>query len=65
MLLYGSEIWTLKQKDKQRLKTAEIKFIRTASGYTLLNIKDILEELKVESVEDKINNYKTKWLYHV
>ena len=25
---------------------------------------DILEELKIESVEDKINNYETKWLHH-
>jgi hypothetical protein len=34
ILLYGSEIWTLRQKDKRWLISTEMKFIRTA-GYRL------------------------------
>jgi hypothetical protein len=50
-LSYGSEVWTLKQRDIRRLKTAEIIFMRTTAGYSLLDHRrneDILRELKVE-----------------
>jgi hypothetical protein len=43
-LLYGSEIWTIKQCDKNRLRTAEMKYFRQTEGYTLLNHK-INEEI--------------------
>jgi hypothetical protein len=49
-LLYGSEIWTIKQCDKNRLPTAEMKYLLRTAGYTLLNHKrseEILEELHV------------------
>jgi len=52
-LLYGCEIWTLKQRDIRRLKTAEKKFMRRTAGYNLLDHRrneDILEEIKVDSV---------------
>ncbi|KAJ4438046.1 hypothetical protein ANN_13985 [Periplaneta americana] len=65
-LLYGSEIWALKKKDMNRIKATEMKFFRTA-GYTLLDRKrneEILEQLEVESVEEKIK-YKFNWLDHV
>jgi hypothetical protein len=42
------EIWTIKQCDKNRLRTAEMKYLRRTAGYTLLNHKryeEILEEL--------------------
>jgi hypothetical protein len=38
-LLYGSEIWTIKQCDKNWLQTAETKYLRRTAGYTLLNLK--------------------------
>jgi hypothetical protein len=34
-LLYGCEIWTLKQGDIRRLKTAEMKFMRHTATYSL------------------------------
>jgi hypothetical protein len=67
ILVYGSEIWTLRQKDKKRLTSIEIKFFRTA-GYTLFDhkrIEEILEELKVKSVDEKQRRYKSNWLQHV
>jgi hypothetical protein len=54
VLLYGSEIWTLRKKDKHLSTSAEIKFFRRRVGYTLLDHKrneEILEELKVELVD--------------
>jgi len=48
------EICTLKQRDIRRLKTAEMKFTRRTSEYSLLDHRrneDILEELKVDPVE--------------
>ncbi|KAJ4434368.1 hypothetical protein ANN_22927 [Periplaneta americana] len=67
-LLYGSEIWTLKKKDMNRIKATEMKFFRRTAGYTLLDRKrneEILEQLEVESVEEKITRYKFNWLDHV
>jgi hypothetical protein len=46
-LLYGGEIWTIKQCDKNRLRTAEMKYLRRTAGYALLNHKR-----KEESVEE-------------
>jgi len=52
ILLYGSEIWSLRQKDKNRLISIEITFFRT-TGNTLFDHKrneEFMEELKVEPV---------------
>jgi hypothetical protein len=38
-LLYDSEIWTIKQCDKNRLRTAEMKYLLRTAEYTLLNHK--------------------------
>jgi hypothetical protein len=67
-LLYGSQILTIKQCDKYRLRTAEIKYLRRTAGYTLLNQKrneEILEELHVTALEDKLCTYRHKWFQHV
>jgi len=44
-----------------------MKFTRRTAGYSLLGHKrneTILEELKVDSVEKKLAQYKQKWLNH-
>jgi hypothetical protein len=66
-LIYGSEIWTLTQQDKSRLKASEMKFLRTAE-YILLDYKkneDILQELNTTSVMEKITKYGHNWAKHV
>jgi hypothetical protein len=63
-LLYGSEIWTLKQCDKNRLRTAETKYLLRTEGYTLLDhkiIEGILEKLHVTSLEEKLCTYRHNW----
>jgi hypothetical protein len=67
-LLYVSEIWTIKQCDKNRLRTAEIKYLRRTAGYTLFDHKrteEILEELHVTPLEDELCTYRHKWFQHV
>jgi hypothetical protein len=62
VLLYGSESWTIKAEDEA---SAEMKFMRrTADGYIWSDFKqntEILEELKVTPIRDKMSNYKTDW----
>jgi hypothetical protein len=69
VLLYGSACWIIKAKDKGRLISAEMKFMRrTVDGYIWSDFKqntEILEELKVTPIQDKVSNYKTDWQDHV
>lgn len=67
-LLYGSEIWVLKQRDISRLRAAEMKYLRRTAGYTLLDHKrneDILQELNMQPLEEKITEYRNRWLEHI
>jgi hypothetical protein len=67
-LLYGSEIWTVKQCDKNRLRTAEMKYLRRTAGYTLLDHKRneaILEELHATPLDEKLSTYRHNWFQHV
>jgi hypothetical protein len=34
-LLHGSECWTLRQKDRNRIKSSQMKFARSLTGVTL------------------------------
>jgi hypothetical protein len=54
--------------DKNRLRTAEMNFLRRTAGYTLLNHKrnkEILEELHVTPLEGKLCTYRHRWFQHV
>jgi hypothetical protein len=68
ILLYGSETWTVKSKDKSRLTAAEMKFMRKTAKYTWRDHKtneEILNELEVTSILYKITSYKNDWIQHV
>jgi len=57
VFIYGCEIWTLRQKDKKRFISVEVKFFRRREGYVLSDnerSEESLEELKVEPVEEKL-----------
>jgi hypothetical protein len=67
VLLYGSETWTVKSKDKSRLIAAEMRFMRKNDKYTWRDHKtneEILNELKVASILDKVTSYKSDWIQH-
>jgi hypothetical protein len=57
VLLYGSENWTVKSKDKYRLSAVEMKFMPQNAKYTWRDHEsreEILNKLKVTSVLDKV-----------
>jgi len=56
------------KKDKKLLTSVEMKIFRRTAGYILLDNKsneEILEELKIEPVDEKLRRYTSNWLRHV
>jgi hypothetical protein len=67
-LTYSSETWTLTKKQRQKIETAEIKFLRNVARYTLKDkIRNtvIRNELKIFSVNNRIQNKRLNWINHV
>jgi hypothetical protein len=65
---FGSEAWVLKKREKQRLETAQIKFLRHLLGITKLDKEknqNIREKLGVHNIVKGIKQYQQKWLQHV
>jgi hypothetical protein len=55
----------LGKNDKKRLTSLGMRFFTRSDGCTLLGRKrneEILEELEVETVDEKIRRYKSNWL---
>ena len=68
ILLYGSEFWTLTKEQERRLEAIEMKFLRNAAGYTLMDKRrseDIRQELNIFKLIDKIAQYRNNWRDHV
>jgi hypothetical protein len=65
VLLYGSETWTGKSKDKSRLTTAEMRFMQKTANYTWRDRKTNEEILKELKILDKITSYKSDWIQHI
>jgi len=68
VLLYGSEIWTIKARDARRITAAEMKYMRRTAGYTRTDYKtntQIVTELKITPILDKLLEYKRNWIQHV
>jgi hypothetical protein len=63
MLTYASENWTINRSDRKKIESAEMKFIRSVAGYTLLDQKqstDIRSELKIFNLTERIEKQKRK-----
>jgi hypothetical protein len=63
MLTYASGNWTINRSDKKKIESAEMKFLRSVAGYTLLDQNrstDIRSELKIFSLTDRIEKQKRK-----
>jgi hypothetical protein len=63
ILLYGSEIWTLKMT--KRLASIERKFFRRTALSDHKRNEETLEQTKVETADEKLQRYKSNWLRHV
>jgi hypothetical protein len=58
VLLYGSETWTLRKRDWNRIQAAEMKCLRTVKGCTGLDKirnEDIRNELGISPLSEKNN----------
>jgi hypothetical protein len=63
MLTYASENWTINRSGKKKIESAEMKFLRSVAGYTLLDQKrstDIRSELKIFNLTERIEKQKRK-----
>jgi hypothetical protein len=63
-VLYGGECWILRQKDKSRINSSQMRFIRSLRGVTLrdrIKSEKISKQCKVEDIIDGIQNYQKKW----
>ena len=65
-LKFGSEAWVLKKREEQRLKAAQMKFLRHLLGITKLDKEKnqcIREETGAQSIAKEIKQYQKKWLH--
>jgi len=67
-LLYGSETWVTTKRDMTRLEAAEMRFLRSVTGYTRLDktrSEVIRKELEVSWKQDVRLKYKQNWIKHL
>jgi len=59
-LLFGSKTWVTMHRDMTRLEAAEMRFLRSVTGYTRLDkirSKDIRQDVRLK--------YKQNWINHL
>jgi hypothetical protein len=63
VLMYGSEVWTIKKKDISRIQSAEMKFLRPVKGCTRMDHirnEEIRTELEMYAIQDtRVSQMKT------
>jgi len=67
-LLHGSKKWVATQRDMTRLEAAEIRFLRSVTGYKRLDkirSEDIRQELEISGIQDVRLKYKQNWINHL
>jgi len=66
-LLYGSETWVTTKRDMTGLDAAEMRFLRSVTGYTRLDklSEDIKQELEISGIQDVRLKYKQNWINHL
>ena len=68
MLRDGSENWLLNRKDKRKIETTEMKFLRAVAGVTLLDHQrneDIRNQLNIFNMTEQIITQKQNWYTHL
>ena len=68
VLLYGSEIWTIKASDARSITAVEMKYMRRTAGYSWTDYKtnaQIAKELKITPILDKLLEYHRSWIQRI
>ena len=68
VLIYGSEAWTLRRREEERLERTEMRMLRWILGLTLRDKKrndDIRRILGVACITDKVREARLRWYGHV
>lgn len=68
VLMFGSESWILQERDRSKIQSAEMKFLRRVKGCTKMDQirnEDIREELNIYSIHEKLEEYKDNWRTHL
>ena len=67
-LTYMCENWTINRSYRRRIETAEMKFLRSVAGYTILDKKysqEIRDGLKIDNLMERIDKTKQNWYEHI
>lgn len=67
-LLYGSETWIITNKTRQKIQTAEMKFLRNVAGKTRrdkVRNHTIRKTLKVPPLESRLEQGQLRWFGHL
>ena len=67
-LLYGSETWATTKRDMTCLEAAEMRFLRSVKGYTILDkmrSEVIRKELEISGIQDVRAKHKQNWINHL
>jgi len=67
-LLCGSEIWVTTQRDMTRLEAAEMRVLRSVTGYTRLDkirSEDMRQELEISGIQYVRLKSKQNWINHL
>ena len=67
-ILCGSETWVTTKRDTTGLEAAEMRFVRSVTGYTRLDkIRNevVRKELKISGIQDVRLKYKQNWINHL
>jgi hypothetical protein len=63
-LLQECATWAIREQDKSRMMSVEMKFMRRKAKYTWQDYKKmkIFSELKINPVVKKVQNYGNEWV---
>ena len=67
-LLYSSENWTIKAREKRRLTAEDIKGIWKTAEYSWTDHKtntEIAKELNIVPLLDTVQDYRRNWIWHI
>jgi hypothetical protein len=66
--MHGSENWALNRSGSMKIETAEMRFSKRASGYTLtyhVHNAAIRNTFQIYALEKRIQDYKNMWHNHI